>query len=114
MAKKEIKYPFTVAGQLYHDHAIGDRGQEIIEKTVDEARFTGELKFERISRKGQHSVLAWFVKSKHTLAEQYYHVFLADLADMIPKMRDGIIKGTFVPTKRGADCAWKLEIKDLK
>ncbi len=115
MAKKEIKYRFASNGKLWNHYAVrGDSvSSEVTEKTAEEARFNANLVFDRITRQGNHSVLAWFkivaAPIDNGALGHEIHVFLSDLADMIPKMKNGRIAGNFIPTKRGTDQAWKLE-----
>jgi hypothetical protein len=96
-----------------------ERSKDNVLKTKEESKFDGILRFDRISRHGNHSVLAFFritaaVRTNVTSVGKEVHVFLTDLADMIPTMKNGSITGTFTPTKRGTDYAWKLDIKKDK
>lgn len=73
-------------------------------KTKDEARFTGELTYKGYTR-GRSSALLMF-----TDGARAYPFFMTRADDVIPLLKYGVIKGTFVPVKTGQNFSWMLEI----
>lgn len=84
-------------------------------KTLDEARFTGTLRYVGYSR-GRSSALIIFTDGV-VLGETYrgdpdlrrYQIFMSDADDVIPLLVKGEITGSFVPRKSGKNMAWKME-----
>lgn len=86
-------------------------------KTLDEARFTGTLRFLTYTR-GRSSAILVFTDDVETESGypgstwrdlRHYNFFMSEGTPMIPLLTAGKITGTFVPVKRGTNYGWSLE-----
>lgn len=88
-------------------------------KSKEQARFVGELTYLSYSR-GRSSALLEFtdgvdvtdVRSDGTVwqtRKRQFSFFMSKADEVIPLLVHGKLKGVFVPTKQGSNCAWMLD-----
>ncbi len=95
------RFPFTPDGSLLGYEGYGS--PDVVRRTLEEARFTGTLSYLTYSR-GRSSALLEFTDGTRS-----FSFFMTDADELIPLLVHGKITGTFIPSKRGQNYAWKLE-----
>lgn len=107
MPKAPLLFPFKAHSNEMVSYCMRGGSDQYVMKTLEEARFRGTLTYKTYER-GRSSALLVFTCPKG----RRHAFFMTDADDIIPHLVNGKIKGTFVPTKRGANYGWKLEKHD--
>lgn len=97
MAKAEYKIPFDDNGNML----TYDRRYQI--EWRDNCQFEDTLTYKCYGR-GRSSAVFVFTKSDGKTVS----MFMTDIDDIIPKMVNGVLSGTFTYTKRGTNYGIKL------